>query len=63
MNKEEIVLTIAPDGSMQLSVAGICGPQCQDLTDPIEKALGVVTSSVPTDEFYQKLQVEKEINQ
>lgn len=64
MPKEEIVLEIAPDGSMRLSVSGACGPQCQDLTRPIEQALGVVTSSNLTEDFYASdIQQGQEVNQ
>lgn len=64
MAKEEIVLEIAPDGTMILSVNGSCGPACQDLTKPIEAALGVVTSSNLTDEYYSSdIQQGQEVNQ
>lgn len=52
MTKQEVILTIGPDGQMKLEIAGVCGPGCQDIAAPIERALGVAMAEVPTDEFY-----------
>jgi len=39
---------------MQISVIGMSGPGCKELTRPIEEGLGTVTDDQPTEEFYQQ---------
>ena len=53
-NKEEITITITPEGETEVSVAGVKGKGCQQLTDALEKALGVVISDTPTPEMNQR---------
>ena len=52
--KEEITITITPDGETEVSVAGVKGKGCQALTAALEKALGTVVSDTTTDEFNQR---------
>lgn len=53
-NKEEITITITPEGETEVSVAGVKGKGCQQLTAALEKALGAVISDTPTDEMNQR---------
>lgn len=48
---EEIIVTIAPDGSVQVAVQGCPGPDCQALSKAIEEALGDVVEDTPTREM------------
>ena len=41
-------------GELQISVIGMSGPGCKELTRPIEEGLGTVTDDQPTEEFYQQ---------
>lgn len=40
MEIQEIEITIAPDGKVELRVRGVPGTQCLDLTRELELALG-----------------------
>ena len=40
MEIQEIEITVRPDGTVQLHVRGVKGPQCLALTADIEKLLG-----------------------
>lgn len=52
--KHEIDITITPDGEVKLTVKGVPGDQCLELTRALEEALGVVTDRQKTSEFYQE---------
>lgn len=51
---EEIVVTIAPDGTPKISVTGVAGKSCKDLTAALEKQLGTVTEDKNTPEYYER---------
>lgn len=53
-SKEEITITITPEGETEVSVKGVKGKGCQQLTAALEKALGAVISDTPTDEMNQR---------
>lgn len=50
--KNEITVTIAPDGSVQLETRGLVGETCLDETKDLERALGHVKSRAKTSEYY-----------
>ena len=50
--KRDIVITIGPDGNVQLSVEGVSGPDCMDFTKFLEDELGDVTERTHTSEYY-----------
>lgn len=54
MDKEELEITIAPDGSVSIKVAGAKGGKCLDITRPIEEALGDVKVRDMTPEYYEQ---------
>jgi hypothetical protein len=50
---ENMTVTIDADGNVVISVNGIKGKSCKDVTRQIEKALGVVTADKNTSEFME----------
>ncbi|HEU4382514.1 MAG TPA: DUF2997 domain-containing protein [Anaeromyxobacteraceae bacterium] len=52
--KLEIVVTIAPDGTVKLETHGLKGQSCLAETEAVEKALGTVRSRTRTAEWYQQ---------
>lgn len=56
---KEIKFTISPDGSVQTEVKGVKGVSCKKLTSEVEAALGMVKSSKPTAEHFEKPQQER----
>ena len=53
MRREEIIVTITPEGRATVTVEGIGGPRCEELTAELEQALGVVCGNQRTMEYYQ----------
>jgi hypothetical protein len=52
---KEIVIRIGVDGKVKVSVSGVKGGSCKDITKSIENALGSAENSEPTEEFYEQL--------
>jgi hypothetical protein len=48
---QQVIITIAPDGSPTIKVNGVPGKSCKDVTKTVERALGSVTSDKPTQEM------------
>lgn len=51
---KEIIVTIKPDGSIQVEAVGYKGESCKDATKAIEKALGIVSKETLKPEYYEK---------
>ncbi len=51
---QEIKLIIGKDGKVNIDVAGVSGPACQDLTKSIENALGKTESVKNKPEYYEQ---------
>ena len=51
---EEIEFRIYPDGRVTEIVRGVRGKNCQDITQAINKQLGNVVASQPTEEFFEE---------
>jgi hypothetical protein len=51
---QEIKLIIGKDGKVNIDVAGVSGPACQNLTKSIETALGKTESVQKKPEFYER---------
>ncbi|GMV80537.1 MAG: hypothetical protein AMXMBFR7_17210 [Planctomycetota bacterium] len=49
----QIVVTISPEGEIEVRVEGQSGPSCQDLTRKLEDALGTAVADRRTPEFHQ----------
>ncbi len=54
MEKEELEITIAADGKVNIKVAGAKGGKCLDITKPIEEALGEVKVREMSPEYYEQ---------
>jgi len=52
-SKVEILITVDTRGDPEITVNGVKGKKCQDLTKDIEAALGKVTSTKKTTDYYQ----------
>jgi hypothetical protein len=51
---QEIIVSISPNGEVKVTVNGVCGPACADLTKAIEQALGSVTSDRKTPDYFKQ---------
>lgn len=51
---EEIEFRIYPDGRVTETVRGVKGGNCQKVTEAINKQLGTVVDSAPTEEMYEQ---------
>ena len=51
--RQEIDITITPEGEVKLTVRGAPGDQCLELTKALEEELGIVVDRQKTSEFYQ----------
>lgn len=49
----QIVVSISPEGEVEVRVEGQPGPSCQDLTRKLEDALGTTVVDRRTPEFHQ----------
>jgi hypothetical protein len=54
----EIIVKVSKDGQTTVSVNGISGAGCRDLSASIEKAIGKTTATDLTSEYYQESQSE-----
>lgn len=50
----EIIVTIDKFGDTVIEVDGVAGRRCEQLTKPIEEALGTVTSCTAKPELYHE---------
>lgn len=51
--QRQIVVTIAPEGAVEVKVEGHAGPGCKDLTRGLEAALGQTEQDRRTAEYHQ----------
>jgi acylphosphatase len=54
MNSEQIIVEVSPSGEVKVSVKGVKGKACKDLTKKIEEALGEASNVKETEEYYQE---------
>ena len=52
--KKDMIITIGPDGNVQIQVEGVSGKECLDFSKFLEDELGTVTERVHTAEYYQE---------
>jgi hypothetical protein len=51
---EKMIIEIDETGTVQLTVKGVKGKACKNVSKQIEEALGRTTKSVPTNEMKEK---------
>jgi hypothetical protein len=54
-----ILVSISPTGEVEVTVNGVCGSACADLTKAIEEALGSVKADRKTAEYFQRQEVHR----
>ncbi len=54
--KQEIEFVIRPDGTVEEKVTGVSGPDCEKVTEAVERALGDVTKRDHTPDYYDQSQ-------
>ena len=59
--KRDIVITIGPDGEVEITVEGVAGKDCMDFTKFLEDELGEVTKREFTSEYYQTEESAEEV--
>jgi hypothetical protein len=52
--REKITVEISPTGETKVSVTGVRGKRCLQLTEELEKELGQMTESKLTGEYYEQ---------
>ena len=52
----EVIITVSKEGNTSVSVNGVSGQSCKDLSASIEKALGKTTATQLTSDYYQEAQ-------
>ena len=50
--KQQIEFVIKPDGTVEETVTGVTGPDCEIISGTIENALGEITERKQTSEYY-----------
>lgn len=53
MNREEIEISIRPDGRIEYTIKGVKGPGCASISEVLEQ-LGKVEDSENTGEYYEQ---------
>lgn len=61
--KQEVLVTVAQDGGVQIETSGFSGSGCKDVTKALEKALGTVTSEHLTREYRRRRKEVGRVNQ
>ncbi len=56
MKKREIVVDIAPGGSVSIEAVGFKGAECEKATEFLDKALGKIESTKRKPEYYSREQ-------
>lgn len=57
---KQMEFTFKPDGKVDLRVTGVKGSSCSNLSEPFEKALGVVIDKERTADYYKAEESEVE---
>ncbi len=51
---KQIIVLIDPDGNTEIEVQGMTGRSCRDATKALEEALGIVTQTTNTEDYYRQ---------
>jgi hypothetical protein len=61
---EEIIVEATPEGQVSITVQGVKGSSCKEMTKDLEKALGTVREDRETKEYHEKpLKKVQKVNQ
>jgi len=56
---QEIMVSISPSGEVEVTVNGVSGPACTELTKAMEQALGTVKADRKTPDFFRTQEVHR----
>ncbi|MCL1864452.1 MAG: DUF2997 domain-containing protein [Spirochaetes bacterium] len=62
MEHHELVIDIAPDGTVKLEVQGVSGPSCMELTKDLELEIGEVLVTEKKAEYFSVAGKESTVN-
>lgn len=62
MEHHELVIEIAPDGTVKLEVQGVSGPSCMELTKDLELEIGKVLATEKKTEYFSVVDKESAEN-
>ena len=51
--KEELEITISPQGEVKVEIKGIKGPRCLEVIEFLKQKIGIVTQRRLTSEYYE----------
>ena len=51
--KEELFITISPEGEVKVEIKGMKGPKCLDVVKLFEQKIGLITQRQLTPEYYE----------
>jgi hypothetical protein len=54
MKRKEVIVTIDAGGQTTVTVEGVPGPACEDVTRDVEQSLGAVVGRERTAEYFQR---------
>ena len=63
MKQKEIIVDIAPDGSVKIEGNNFTGKGCQQATKWLELAMGKMTATKTKPEFYQQPKIQQKQTQ
>ena len=61
MAQSRIDVVVAPNGEVTIAPVGFKGKACEAATKAIEEALGVVTNTTRTPEYYLKEEIKQQV--
>lgn len=53
-DRQEMEITIGENGEVRITVKGVNGPRCLELTKELEEELGLVLAREKTSEYYKE---------
>lgn len=60
MSKKKLNIKISPEGDVEIDAQGFRGPECEEATRDIERAIGTVQDRKRKDEYYQQPQQDQD---
>jgi len=63
MSEKKIVITVSPEGAVNIKTSGFTGGSCKDATRDLERALGVAGRESLLPEYSQQAQAGDQVRQ